>query len=450
MDITFTRFVSALRNADVRASLAETLVAFDALRQVGVRDPELLRDALSLTLAKTRAEKQRFAETFERFFHQLAFREPAKRTFLRGASPDDLLAKLDGRVSPGLLSTIEDVLRDERDDLAVRVQQAGEAAGVHAIRTLREKAGVADAIGRALALNELDAAVAAGGGLDGNEETLLRYLRQYFRQQIRDYVDAQYRLHVDPTGKRALVDAALKSNLDQLPLAYRDDVRRVVEKLAERLARDHRKRRKRAQRGTLDIKRTIRSNVAYDGAIFDLRWRRVVREKPTVFVLCDVSNSVARVARFLLLLLYELTDLLPNIRAFAFSSHLGEVTDVFTDRPSEEAIEEALFLWGKGNTDYARAFLDFRELCGAELSRRSTLIVLGDGRNNYYDPRPDLLEELSRRCRQTFWLNPETRDQWREGDSEMRRYAPHCTTVATCNKLRDLERFADRLLATTL
>ncbi len=449
MDVTFTRFVSALRNADVRASPAETLVAFDALRQVGVRDPELLRDALALTLAKTRTEKERFAETFERFFHQLAFREPAKRTFVRGANPDDLLARLNGRISPGLLAAIEDVLRDERDGLAARVQQAGEAAGVHTIRTLREKAGIADAIGRVLALDELDVAVAAGG-LGSNEETLLRYLRQYFRQQVHDYVDAQYRLHVDPTGRRALVDAALTSNLDQLPRGYRDDVRRVVEKLAQRLARDHRKRRKRALRGTLDIKRTIRSNVAYDGAIFDLRWRRVVREKPTVFVLCDVSSSVARVARFLLLLLYELNDLLPNIRAFAFSSHLGEVTDVFTDRPSEEAIEEALFLWGKGNTDYARAFLDFRELCGAELSRRSTLIVLGDGRNNHYDPRPDLFEELSRRCRQTFWLNPEARDQWREGDSEMRRYAPYCTTVATCSKLRDLERFADRLLTSTL
>lgn len=451
MDVTFTRFVAALRNAEVRASPAETLDAFDILQRVGVRDRALLRDALSMALAKTKEEKSRFEDTFERFFLQLAFREPAKRTFLRGVRPRDLLDRLDGRVGTDLLTTLEHVLADDRDRLALRVQQAADAAGVLEMRSLREKSRAAERIGRALAIDELDAALGAGqGGLDGDDQTLLRYLRQYMRQQIRDYVDGQYRLHVDPTGKRALLEAALTSNLDQLPVAYREEVRRVVEKLAQRLARDHRRRRKRARRGVLDIKRTVRRNVAYDGAIFDLRWRRQVREKPTVYVLCDVSSSVARVARFLLLLLYELTDLLPNIRAFAFSSRLGEVTDVFESKPSEEAIEEALFTWGKGNTDYARAFLDFRELCGGDLDRRSTLIVLGDGRNNYYDPRADLFEELTRRCRQTFWLNPESRDQWREGDSEMRRYAPRCTSVTTCNRISDIERFADRLLASTV
>ena len=163
-------------------------------------------------------------------------------------------------------------------------------------------------------------------------------------------------------------------------------------------------------------------------------------------MLCDVSNSVARVARFLLLFLYELADVLPNIRAFAFSSRLGEVTDTMRNHATDTAIEEALFTWGKGNTDYARAFLDFRKLVGADLNQRSTMIVVGDGRNNYYDPRPDVFEQLARRTKQTFWLNPETRDQWREGDSEMRRYAPYCFRVDTCNKIRDIERFADRLL----
>ncbi len=168
-----------------------------------------------------------------------------------------------------------------------------------------------------------------------------------------------------------------------------------------------------------------------------------------MFVLCDVSSSVARVARFLLLFLYELADVLPNVRAFAFSSRLGEITDVMRDNASATAIEEALFTWGKGNTDYARAFFDFRELCGADLKPRSTLIVLGDARSNYYDPRPEVFEELSRRVKRTYWLNPESLDQWSVGDSEMRRYAPYCFRVETCNKLRHIERFADQLLQAT-
>jgi len=277
----------------------------------------------------------------------------------------------------------------------------------------------------------------------------VRYLRQYFRQQIRDYVDAQYRLHVDATGKRALLVAALDSNLDQIPLEYQHEVRRVVEKLADKLIRDHRRRLRKATRGVLDIKKTLRRNVAYDGTMFDVRWRRQKREKSTVYVLCDVSSSVARVARFLLLFLYELTDVLPNLRAFSFSSRLGEVTDIFRSKASDEAIEDTLFVWGKGNTDYARAFMDFRELCGKDLNKRAVLVVLGDGRNNYYDARPDVFKELSKRVKQVFWLTPETPDSWGEGDSEMRRYAPHCFRVVTCNRIEHIERFAESLLTAT-
>ncbi len=449
VDVTFTRFVAALRNAEVRVSPAETLTAFDIVDRVGIADRALLKDALSLALAKSRTEKERFDDTFERFFGQLAFRAPAKRVFLRGVDAEAARAELEGVVSAHLADAVAAVIADDRDRLAHRVQQTAAELNIHEIKSLREKSHYARQIAEALALDELDALVGGGGVEAASMQPLMRYLRQYFHDEIRSYVDAQYRLHVDASGKRALLEAALKSNLDQLPLAYHQEVRRVVEKLAEKLAKEHRRRARRAQRGVLDIKRTLRRNVAYDGAVFDLQWRRQKREKATVFVLCDVSNSVARVARFLLLFLYELTDVLPNIRAFAFSSRLGEVTDVMRDRASDAAIEEALFTWGKGNTDYARAFQDFRELCGTDIDQRSTLIVLGDARSNYYDPRPQIFEELARRAKQTYWLNPEAREQWREGDSEMRRYAPHCFRVETCNKLRDIERFADRLLLAT-
>ena len=460
MDVTFARFVSALRNADVRVSPAETLTAFDVVRRVGIADQGLLKDSLALALAKSKAEKSRFDDTFERFFFQLAFQEPAKRTFLAKfeaeADRQAALEALQGEISADLVDAVRAVLNDDRTALAVRVQQVADALNIHEISSLREKSVFSQQIADALAVPELDAFVperggVAGGGDGGGEISddlrgLLRYLRHYFHEEIRAYVDAQYRLHADASGKRAILEAALKSHLNQLPQAYHDEVRRVVKKLADKLAKEHRRRARQTDRGVLDLKRTLRSNVAYDGSVFDLRWRQQKRERATVFVLCDVSNSVARVARFLLLFLYELTDVLPSIRAFAFSSRLGEITDIMRAKPSEAAIEEALFSWGKGNTDYARAFMDFRELCGMDLNSRSTLIVLGDGRNNYYDPRPDVFKDLSRRVKQTFWLNPETRDQWREGDSEMRRYAPHCFRVETCNKIRDIERFADRLL----
>ena len=447
MEVTFARFVQALRNADVRVSPAETLDGFAVASLVGIADKRLLHDALGMALAKSPEDKARFADAFERFFLQLAFREPAKRTLLADADRDALVAELTPDLSPAALRSVASVLDDDRDTLALIAQTAAERGGIADIRSLREKRIHAAAIARSLGVDELDAWLAGAGA--GQGTPALRYVRQYLREQVSAYVDAQYRLHVDATGKRALLAAALKSNLERLPVAYHAEVRHAVERLAERLARVHRRRRRRARRGLLDLRHTLRRNLPHDGVLFDLRWRRVAREKAAVYVLCDVSDSVARVARFLLLFLYELGDLLPNLRAFAFSNVLGEVTATFQGKPAEAAVEEALFAWGKGATDYGRALMDFRELCGHGLNHRSTIIVLGDGRNNYFDPQTAILKELAGRVKQVFWLNPETRDQWGEGDSEMRRYAPHCLAVTTCNRVAHIEAFADRLLTVT-
>ena len=449
MEVTFTRFVAALRTEEVRVSPAETLTAFEIATRVGIADKSLLRDALALALAKTPGEKEHFHETFQSFF-ALAFREPAKRSFVDRVDRDSVVEELSAVASANLVDVVTGVIDDRRDPLTLRIHRVATDAGIDDIDSLRHKALVGRRIGTAMGVDELDAYLGdtpTRDGPDTGTRDFLRYLRQYLRQQIGDYVDVQYRLHRDATGGKEIVEAALKSNLDQLPVAYHREVRRVVEKLAGKLAKEHRRRRRRTSHGTLDIKKTLRSNVAYDGALFDLKWRQKKRERAAVFVLCDVSGSVARVARFLLLFLYELTDVLPNIRSFVFSSRLGEVTDTMRGQASEAAIEEALFKWGKGNTDYARAFSDFRELCGRDIDQHATLIVLGDARSNYYDPRTDIFEELTRRAKQTFWLNPEPPDRWREGDSVMPRYAPYCFRVDLCSKLRDIERFADRLLS---
>ena len=125
------------------------------------------------------------------------------------------------------------------------------------------------------------------------------------------------------------------------------------------------------------------------------------------------------------------------------------VADQIRGLPVERAVEEAMFDWGKGATDYGRALLDFRDLVHQDLDHRSTLIFLGDARGNYFEPRVDVLKHLSQRVKQVFWLNPETRDRWGEGDSDMRRYAVHCLRVDVCRGLKDIERFADRLLTAT-
>jgi uncharacterized protein with von Willebrand factor type A (vWA) domain len=449
MDLTLSRFVAALRNAEVRVSPAETLDGLDVLRKIGVHDPQLLRSALSLTLAKSREEKRHFEECFERFFVELAFRSPVKRSFFKSLDRDRALADLAEQLSHDTHAAVAEVFHNDRAGLAVRVEAAAQLGGIEGMHSLRDKPHYAALILKDLGAPEIDTLLAdEHAPLDRDTVHALRYVRHYLQQEIHEFVDARYRLTVDASGKKAILDAALTGNLTHIPTEYYADVQRVVEKLAHQLAKEHKRRRRRARRGVLDIKRTLRGNMGYDEALFKLEWRRRKVEKASVFAICDVSGSVSRVARFLLLLLYNLTDVLPQVRSFAFSNRLGEVTDVFRNNPVEVAIEEVLFEWGKGNTDYGHAFLDLRKLCLNDIDHRSTVIILGDARNNYYDPHPERLKDIALRAKQVLWLNPEMRDDWGEGDSEMPRYAPHCFKVSRCNSLSDLERFADSLIMT--
>jgi hypothetical protein len=450
MELTLARFVHALRSAELPVSPAETLDAFEVAQVVGVDDPDRLRNALALALAKSREEKARFLDCFERFFHQLAFQQPAKRTLLRDVDPAAVMARLEPLASPALQAVVSGILRRDHGHLAWRVQQQAAALDLGGMRSLRDKGRYAAALGEALRLGELERLLERPELTDQPKlRELLRYLRQYVQEQVRAYVDQQYQLQVDATGKRAVIEAALSGNLDQLPPGYYDEVDRVVHKLADRLARNHRRRRRRAQRGALDLKRTLRDNIAYDGLLFRLHWRQRRLERSTVFVVCDLSTSVSRIARFLLMFLHQLSDVLPSLRIFAFSNRCGEISELLARHDAPRAVEEALFAWGKGTTDYGQALFEFRELAGRDLDRRSIVIFLGDARGNYYEPRVDVMRSISQRAQQVFWLNPETPDRWGDGDSLMRHYAPFCLEVDTCTRLVDIERFADRLLTLT-
>ena len=176
MELTFGRFVAALRNADVRASPAETLTAFEIVVRVGIDDKALLKDSLALALAKSRDEKARFEDTFERFF-ALAFRERAKPSFVRRVDRDAIVDELQADTSPGLVEAVANVLDDDRDSLALRIHQAGGKAGIHEISSLREKSIFARQIGVSLGLDELDAYLASPGlgAPDSESREFLRY-----------------------------------------------------------------------------------------------------------------------------------------------------------------------------------------------------------------------------------------------------------------------------------
>jgi uncharacterized protein with von Willebrand factor type A (vWA) domain len=223
-------------------------------------------------------------------------------------------------------------------------------------------------------------------------------------------------------------------------------LKRLIERMARKLAARHGRRRRRYRRGKLHVGETVRKSVATDGIPFHPKWRKIERKRPQIMAICDVSGSVAAYAKFLLMFIYALQDVLPRTRSFAFSAALGEVSDLFKTLPVEEAIEKVNLKYG-GATDYGRALDDFSELALAEVNHATTLIILGDARNNQADPRLDLLSEMKARAKQLIWLNPESTRLWGTGDSEMLRVRRHCHVVKECNNLNQLARIIDQLLS---
>jgi len=226
-------------------------------------------------------------------------------------------------------------------------------------------------------------------------------------------------------------------------------MRILVRNMARRLAVQYGRNRKRDKRGQLDIRRTLRRNMAWDAIPFLTIWKQEVIDKPKLVVLCDVSGSVAALAGFLLMFLYALKEALSGLRAYAFAGELIEVSDILEGQPIEKAIAEIMAKIGFGSSNYGNSLADFQNGYVSTLDRQTTVIILGDGRGNRTDPRVPILQDIANRTKQVIWLNPEPRTLWGTGDSDMLRYAPHCRVTAVCATLGQLERIITDLLKET-
>jgi uncharacterized protein len=496
MDQLLTQFIGALRNADVRISTAETLDAMGAVELVGYSDRRLLKDSLALVLPKTLDEKAAFDTCFDQFFSfgdRLS--RPPPGAAASDAEPSGDAAGQDGNGQAGGGGDPQDqrtgnarptvspqqntsVATDERDESAsalgsgemsapqsalgqllvrgnqmeitIAINAAGRQVNVHEIEVFTQKGvytrRIMDAMGHA-GLQEEIARLADSAAIPGRRRAVdLTHRRDWLRERVRDYVEHQFLLHADVTGRRLREDMLRDVRLSALEQRHHRMLHDLVLRMARRLVSEHSRRRKVFRRGQLHVPRTLRRNMKYDDAVFDLQWKSVKVDRPRVFAVCDVSGSVAAYARFMLMFLYSLEEVLPRVRSFAFSSDLGEVSELFARNTIDDGIAIALKQFGGGSTDYGQAFADFRRLCLEEIDRRATIIVLGDARNNYGDARTDVLKEFYERSKRVIWLNPEPRTMWNTGDSEMRHYAPYCHQVEECSTLAHLERIVGRLL----
>jgi len=489
VDRLLANFVRALRNAEVRVSTAETLDAMRALELVGYRNRTLLKHSLGLVLPKTRDEKAAFEVCFDKFFavgdgnvgvdRAIPGESPAESATSNDRGAQNDVSQEEGsagesgggggasgepttEAASAETAVAHDLPEPESQlgqllmkadplQIGLEIAAAGEKVGVQNIEVFTQKSVYTRKIMNAMGLAELNAEIET---LDVSSTLPDRRLsgelgrrRDWLRDRVRDYVEHQFLLHADVTGKRLqedLLRTIRLSNVDQRHLARMQD---MVRRMAKRLVSLYSRRRRVYRRGLLHVPQTVRRNIQYDGAIFDLRWRTQKLDRPKVFVLCDVSGSVADYAKFMLMLLYSLEEVLPKIRSFAFSSDVAEVSELFATLSVEDAIARILLQHG-GSTDYANALAGFTDQCLEQVDKRSTIIILGDARNNYSATRSDLLKTLYERSKRLIWLNPEPRSSWNIGDSEMRSYAPYCHQVDECRSLMHLERVVSQLLRT--
>ena len=493
MDVLLTNFIRALRNADIRVSTAETLDAFSAVELVGYGNRALLKDTLALVLPKTVDEKAAFDTTFDQFFSFRATSalapnsegtrapddaESADGSALAGEGQGQSGGSQDGRsreansmprgqsaaspeaeaptagssteLPPASSPLGQLLMRGNQIEIGIAINAAGERVKVHEIQVFTQKGVYTRRVMEAMGLVELQAEIAerARRTVIGERRLAqdLTHRREWLQETVRDYVEHQFLLHADVTGKRLREDLLRNVRLGSIDHRHRRVVQDVVRRMARRLVAAYSRRRKVFDRGSLHVPRTLRRNMKYDDAIFDLHWKSVKVDRPKVLAICDVSGSVASYASFMLMFLYSLDEVLPKVRSFAFSSDLAEVTTLFAHYDIDAAMALTLKQYGGGSTDYGRALADFRKLCLEDIDKRTTVILLGDARNNYGDVRTDVLKEIYDRCKRLIWLNPEPRSIWNTGDSEMRHFAAYCHQVEECGTLQQLERVVGRLL----
>lgn len=458
MDERVVQFIAGLRAAGVRVSLAETQDAFLAVQHLGVMDRSLFHSALRSTLVKERADQPIFDRLFPLFFGSGGppFIPPDE-----ALSPEDQ-KKLEAamRALAGELGRLLEMLASGRAPSQAEMDEYGRQAGTNRrprpeqqrwlTREMLRRMGLealADQIEKLL--EELARLGMTAEGqqavlqlIAANRDALAEQAAQYVGQSIARELSERPPTPLDP-------EELMQRPFTDLTQAEAHELRKLVTRLAARLRTRAALRQKKGDGRTLDVKTTLRANLRTAGVPFDIRFKKR-HLKPKFALICDLSTSMRPVAEFMLRLMYEMQDQVGKARSFAFNDHLEEVSDEFVLHRPEEAIPLVLHRIPPGHyaTDLGRGLADFCQSYLDSVDRRTTVIVLGDGRNNFNDPRLDLFGRLKLRARRLVWFNPEERYMWGTGDSDMMLYAGLCDAVHQVSNLAELGSAVDRLFGT--
>ena len=413
-------------------SLTENVDAMHAVRHVPLDDREALRTAMAATMVKRRDHRPAFDAVFDSFFS------------VRSSRPDD-----DPDVD--LAALLDEALTSSDEEAVRRLARLAVArlAGMEAGRGVRGSAYVFTT----MRLLDVDGALAR---LLAGADWLARDDVTAGVDRLRAELEAEVRRRlVDERGPAAVarsVRRPLPEDVDFLH-ASREELaalQRSLRPLARRMASRLARRRRVGRHGRLDFRRTLRRSLSTGGVPADPRFRRPSPHKPEIMVLADLSGSVATFARFTLQLVHALAGEFSTVRSFVFIDGIDEVTRLLaaTDDMAEALARvhaEADVVAADGHSDYGRALESFWGRWGGEITPRTSVVVLGDARNNYHAANAWVLADVRLQARRLWWLNPEPRSYWDTGDSIVADYAPFCDGVFECRNLRQLEGFVAQI-----
>lgn len=473
MEARILDFAALLRRHGMRISPAESLDSLAALRDTGLSSRETVKDVLRATMVKRAPDLPVFDELFDLYFSALgeAIKESTEQAAqaVAGSLADyqrlleqleELLRRRREEQGNDLSEIARALLRHDDGTLERKIREAAESARSGSGQQRGKQEGqIGHALGEQLRLGDVVRELEGLSdqleelGVDGETAAKLRELIKRRLADLADLIKRAARLEASRENPQPRDATGLK-NLGEKSFYYltEDEIRQMKEavtRLAQRLKHVVSIKRERAKRGKFDLQRTLRHNTQFGGVPFDVQFDRRKKNRPQIVILCDVSDSVRNVSRFMLQFVYSLQDLYSKVRSFIFVADIGEVTKLFEDNEINQAID--LSLRGDvinvfAHSDFGRAFKTFHRDHLAAINRRTTVIVLGDARNNYNLPHEWVLRDVQRKAKQVIWLNPENRTTWGFGDSEMDRYMPFCDVVEECRNLNQLYRVIDRLV----
>jgi hypothetical protein len=475
-------FVTELRDAGLPVSLTEHLDAAEAIHYIPLEDRTALKYALAATLVKSSDHWRAFETAFEVYFAHRTLTEAGEegeegadgelresaasgsgdrpgRPGMSGAGASDSMSaeELAALLYRSLLigdQGLTSVVARQAVNRYAGMEPGRPVGGTYYLyRTLRnlDLEGVL-----ARLLEEARNEAVGGGGLTPLEERLIADEYQARIDKLRQSIESEIRRRlVEDRGAEALAKSVRKPLPEDLDVmhASRDDLaalQRALHPLSRKLAVRLTRKRRKGRKGALDFRATVRRSLSTGGVPVEPRFRHPRPAKPEIMVIADISGSVASFARFTLHLVYAISSQFSKVRAFVFVDGLDEVTRLFdgVDDPAEAVAKinaEADVIAFDGHSDYGRALLSFHDRFAKDITRRSTILILGDARNNYHQAHAEVIADLKYRAKAVYWLNPEPTAYWNSGDSIVSQYAPYCEKVIECRTLRQLELFVGEL-----